>query len=446
MKRFGDFTLDLERRTLYRNGRALALSGKAFDLLAILVASPGRAFSREELYNQLWPSEIVEDGNLTQNIYLLRRTLDAGCDGESCITTIPRFGYRFEPGVDAVSRPARRAIRFPVRRIALALSIVLALVSSSGLVHARLPQRAIEAQALGEYHLNLRGPGDLRTAFRYFSSAIAEAPNDAGAYAWAASALALSAEYLADGSNTQQHTIARAEQYVHEAFIRDPRNSRALAVAGFISYRFRNDYVGARRFLQEAIAADPDNATAHLWYGVVLLASRDIAGATHQFEVAHAQQPTSEVFSRWLARAYTLGGRPDDAIAAAHEALRIVPDDAEANLALASAEEMRGRFGDALQVMRSLAARDPYEAPYLIPSEARIRHLMHESAAVSSGKRLDPFETALFYVSIGQQHRAAALLRAAKRSELERALEAYDPRLQRFALDGELRQLLEVTG
>lgn len=49
---------------------------------------------KDELIEKLWPDSFVEEGNLTQNIYVLRKTLDTGDDGKSYIETIPRRGYR----------------------------------------------------------------------------------------------------------------------------------------------------------------------------------------------------------------------------------------------------------------------------------------------------------------------------------------------------------------
>ncbi len=443
--RFGRFILDCTRRELRCDGRTIPLTGRAFDLLAILVASPEKAFSRDELLDLLWADEAVEDGNLTQNIYLLRRALDPDGHGRSFIKTIPRFGYRFVHPTEAARHEAPRRQPRPLAAIAAAVLVALALASSAGLAPLNVPERAAEAEALGEYHLNLRGPGDLRTALQYFKEAKDSAPGDASAYAGAAAALALLAEYDRDGSGTRRSDLANASAFLHDAFVHNPHSSRALAVAGFIAYRFKDDYDDARALLRQAIAQDPSNAAAHHWYGVNLLASGDLAGATHEFETAHALQPTSEVFSRWLARAYVFGGRPDEAIATVSQALRIVPEDAAANLILASAEESRGHFNSALRVMQFLGANEPYERPYVIPDEARVRRILHERSSLPRKNGLDPFETAVFYVSIGEQQRAAAILRATHPSRIERALERFDPRLKQFRLNDDLRQYLAVT-
>ena len=52
---FGDYTLDLTERHLLRDGRPVALTPKAFDLLVILTARPGRVITKEELLRDVWP-------------------------------------------------------------------------------------------------------------------------------------------------------------------------------------------------------------------------------------------------------------------------------------------------------------------------------------------------------------------------------------------------------
>lgn len=89
---FGPFRLDLAKRALTDAGRRVELSGRALDLLALLIRERHRAVSREELMAELWPDVIVEDGNLTVNISLIRKALHGG---RTYIETLPRRGYRF---------------------------------------------------------------------------------------------------------------------------------------------------------------------------------------------------------------------------------------------------------------------------------------------------------------------------------------------------------------
>ena len=79
---FGPFRLDLERRLLSRAGQSLPLPPKTFELLVLLVQSPGRAFSKRELMNALWADTYVEEANLSFQISVLRKALggDAAVD------------------------------------------------------------------------------------------------------------------------------------------------------------------------------------------------------------------------------------------------------------------------------------------------------------------------------------------------------------------------------
>jgi Tol biopolymer transport system component/DNA-binding winged helix-turn-helix (wHTH) protein len=76
-----------------------SLAPKTFDLLVLLVQSPGRAFSKQELMNALWPDTFVEEANLSFQISVLRKAL--GEDGAGWVETVPKHGYRFGAEVRA---------------------------------------------------------------------------------------------------------------------------------------------------------------------------------------------------------------------------------------------------------------------------------------------------------------------------------------------------------
>jgi DNA-binding winged helix-turn-helix (wHTH) protein/TolB-like protein/Tfp pilus assembly protein PilF len=91
----GPFRIDVANRLLLRDGEPLPLTPKAVDTLLALVQHSGQVLNKEELMKLVWPDSVVEEGNLTQNIYLLRKTLSEGSNGQNYIETIPRRGYRF---------------------------------------------------------------------------------------------------------------------------------------------------------------------------------------------------------------------------------------------------------------------------------------------------------------------------------------------------------------
>ena len=104
---FEGFRLDRQARTLFRRDEAgvfvrIAIGSRALDVLGVLVGRAPQLVSRDEFIAAVWPAAIVEDSNLNMQIAALRRLLDEGRAGGSCIQTIPRRGYRFTVPVTRV--------------------------------------------------------------------------------------------------------------------------------------------------------------------------------------------------------------------------------------------------------------------------------------------------------------------------------------------------------
>jgi TolB-like protein len=99
---FGPYRLDVNQRVLLRDGKPVSLTLKAFDTLIALVEKQGHVVEKDDLMRQVWPDACVEDSNLTQNIFTLRKVLGETADGLKYIETVPRRGYRFVAPVDEV--------------------------------------------------------------------------------------------------------------------------------------------------------------------------------------------------------------------------------------------------------------------------------------------------------------------------------------------------------
>jgi Tol biopolymer transport system component/DNA-binding winged helix-turn-helix (wHTH) protein len=92
---FGPFRVDPLERVLRRQGELIPLTSKVFDILLLLVEQHGHVVEKQQLMRTIWPDTFVEEGNLTQNISVLRKVLGAGQPGHEYIQTVPRRGYRF---------------------------------------------------------------------------------------------------------------------------------------------------------------------------------------------------------------------------------------------------------------------------------------------------------------------------------------------------------------
>jgi DNA-binding winged helix-turn-helix (wHTH) protein/tetratricopeptide (TPR) repeat protein len=80
---------------VHRGGTPVVLPPKTFDLLLLFVRNPNRVLSKSELMQSLWPDTFVEDANLTQHVFTLRKALGVQPGGQPYIETVPRRGYRF---------------------------------------------------------------------------------------------------------------------------------------------------------------------------------------------------------------------------------------------------------------------------------------------------------------------------------------------------------------
>jgi DNA-binding winged helix-turn-helix (wHTH) protein len=89
---FGPFILDPAERVLTRDGEPVKLTPKAFDVLLLLVSRAGRPVTKDELFKAGWPDAIVEEGNLSYTVSLLRKALDAPGAIDSYISTVQKVG------------------------------------------------------------------------------------------------------------------------------------------------------------------------------------------------------------------------------------------------------------------------------------------------------------------------------------------------------------------
>ncbi len=95
----GRIRLDLARHELRVDGAEIALPRKEFELLALLMANPGRALTRGTLIDHVWGSDYVGDTKtLDVHVKRIRAKIEDDAADPKRITTIRGVGYRFEPG------------------------------------------------------------------------------------------------------------------------------------------------------------------------------------------------------------------------------------------------------------------------------------------------------------------------------------------------------------
>jgi DNA-binding winged helix-turn-helix (wHTH) protein/tetratricopeptide (TPR) repeat protein len=112
---FDCFRIDMQRYLLLQNDQPIALSPKAFKTLLALVEGRDRVVKKEELLNTVWPDSYVEESNLAQNVFVLRKVLGDEKSDHRFIVTLPGTGYRFVAPVKEISNePASEEAAGPV--------------------------------------------------------------------------------------------------------------------------------------------------------------------------------------------------------------------------------------------------------------------------------------------------------------------------------------------
>ena len=105
MIRFEGYVIDRPGWALRWADEPIALNRKSFDLLLYLIDHNDRVVGKEELLQALWPEQFVEESNLSQQIFLVRKALSRHESGRKIIETVPGRGYRFVAPVELEPAP-----------------------------------------------------------------------------------------------------------------------------------------------------------------------------------------------------------------------------------------------------------------------------------------------------------------------------------------------------
>jgi len=238
--RWDDYVLDLDAYRLERAGVPVALEPKAFNLLAVMVQRPGHLFTKQEIFDLVWPGTAVTDHALTRIVAQIRRALGDEAREARFLQTVPTRGYRWihpvetsdaadagpvpsdGPGAESLSVPSHRRTLAPSRVslvpvIALAIAVVLALVwvrrdevlgrEASPAIGAHVTQWPVQLTT----HAGL----DLNPALSPHNDAIAYVSDRAGSFEIVVRAL--------DGSATETPLTSDGGQNVQPAWSPDGR-------------------------------------------------------------------------------------------------------------------------------------------------------------------------------------------------------------------------------
>ena len=96
----GDLVVDLAAREARRNGQALTLTFREFDLLAFLLQHPREAFDRTALLQHVWSWSFGDASTVTVHVRRLREKVEVDPSHPRRILTVFGIGYRYQPQED----------------------------------------------------------------------------------------------------------------------------------------------------------------------------------------------------------------------------------------------------------------------------------------------------------------------------------------------------------
>ncbi len=449
---FGPFQLDAERLLLLDSDAPIPLGPKVVETLLALIEHPGELIGKNDLLARIWPEGYVDEANLAQNVYVLRKTLRARWNAEA-IETIPRRGYRFTAPVrrrECAERPvpalAPRAPTWIQRHgFVLAAAFAVALLGGSALTaspSSGAHNGSVEGTrlyAMGRYYWNLRTREGIAKSIDYFARVVELDPHDARGYAGLASANAIEADY-GYGALPAKIYIGRARTYASKALALDPRSGEAYAVLGLISSEVmkgaapQNDR--ALRDLRHAIALDTSSGSAHEWYGMALLQQGRVSEAYSELRLAAQLEPLSVATTAWLGTTAYLERHYSEAIGYARETLDLSPQRDDAYETLGLAYEALGDVPRAAETFRRLGqACSPcraQSAALLAALYARNDQMPRARAAlaIAAARPADvaPQDLAAAFEAVGEREAALTWLKRWRTNSYYATELANDPR------------------
>lgn len=360
MWRHGPFRFDPAAKRLTRAGADVPIEPRAMRLLELLLTRADCAVSKSEIFDAVWPGQIVSEASLTKCVARLRAALDDGA--HTLIRTIHGHGYRLDsplvlapPPLAAAPLPAPAALppepaAVPARRWAAArvvLACCAALLVGTGIAASlgTPPRpRSPNAEANRLYLQGLqdwaqRTPASLAAADQEFQRAVAIDPGFARAYAALANTCLLLREFA---TLPDAEAYARAEAAARRALALDPDLAGAHAALGFVRFWSAWDLAGARQAFDRALVLEPGNATIHHWYATALDAAGEHAAAIAEIDRALELEPGSPAIRADRALLLYDAGRRAEGRAALAALVRANPDFASPHLYLADIAQSEG--------------------------------------------------------------------------------------------------------
>jgi DNA-binding winged helix-turn-helix (wHTH) protein/Flp pilus assembly protein TadD len=327
--RFGPFTFDATRRRLSRDGEIVLVPPKALDVLQVLIENRGRTVNKDDIIDRVWPNTAVEESNLTQSVFMLRRALADEPTDPRYISTVARRGYRFVGDASCAEPDAAPADR---RR-----------------VHRTTSLAAYHAYVKGRHYWSKRDVENVRAAMAFFRQAIDHDPTYALAYVGLAEAFFT---LWVHGWTTAPDAIVTAQAAATRALEIDDAMAEAHATLGAIRMMSARDWPGAERSFCQAIELAPEYPTTRNWFANFLAAQQRFDESVREAQQAVALDPLNATWRMGVGHMLFLGHRYKEALEAGLRALEMDPNLWLAHWVIGMAHEQLGDVSRAAAALR----------------------------------------------------------------------------------------------
>ena len=397
---FGPFVLDVTERRLLREGHAVTLAPKAFDVLVALVRRSGHLVTKTELLDTVWSSAFVEEGVLAVHVTTLRKALGDDSRSPLYIETVSRSGYRFIARVRAAARgPAPNG-------------------------------GDRELVGRGRFHLLSASRDEVPKALAAFREAAQRDPGYAAAHAGVALASCAQAEMrLAPPAEAYEHARVAALR----ALAMDSGCADAQVALGVVLFLGDWNWLAAERCFQRALQLSSQHTEAYLLYGRLLDTLQRHDEALEMKMRALERDPLSPTVHLQIALSYWNQRRFDEVIEWANKTLALAPQHLLAREYLASAYWAKG---DADRHMtEGLAHAKTHGVPESVLESMRAVYAAGGRRAVvaqvldnarRTGQALPSVQLAIMHGELGELDAAF--------KHLDRAIDARDPSVIHLAV------------
>ena len=455
---FGPFSVDAGRRLLLRNGDPVPLAPKVLETLLVLIQNRDRVLSKDELLRQVWGDTIVEEGGLTRNVSILRKSLGEKPEDHQYIVTVPARGYRFVADVRERREHEVSERKLSARRWFVLGAAALGVATLTYLtwpVRATDPKRSLPSVSPAAYDSVLRArylsvrttDVDTQAAIALLERAVELDPGYAVAYAELAAAYVTRLTFVTpeETEDLEERAFAAAEK----ALLLDPNLAEAYLARGDLLWTHSHRFAHERAALEfrRAIALSPNSDQGHRRLARVYVHVGFFEEALQHAAIALTINPSNSQALNSRAQALLWMGKDEEALAVLSSIPGpVLPELVEANIAFALLR--LGKREDAWRELRRALDKYPndpsgalsgIEAMLLAESEPTNAQALIEK--VAKRKAVNPSHHAAYFAAsgwaqMGRAEEAVQSLREAAETGFPcYALFARDPNLDPIRKD-----------